>query len=221
MKKIRNYFMVSAGLLLAFLVLLFFVLRVDVQGIGPKASPIGLAGVNGWVFQKTGVNLLWYEITDWLGVVAILVAFSFGVLGLVQLIKRKSIRKVDADILLLGAFYFIIIAVYVFFEIFVVNYRPVLLGKELEASFPSSHTMIVFCIMSTAILQFQRRIKKPGLRKILQWLSGVIMIVTIVGRLISGVHWFTDILAGLLLGMALVMLYVALVKWTDIWQKSK
>ena len=221
MKKIRNYFMVSAGLLLAFLVLLFFVLRVDVQEIGPKASQIGLADVNGWVFQKTGVNLLWYEITDWLGVVAILVAFSFGVLGLVQLIKRKSIRKVDADILLLGAFYFIIIAVYVFFEIFIVNYRPVLLGKELEASFPSSHTMIVFCIMLTAILQFQRRIKKPGLRKILQWLSGVIMIVTIVGRLISGVHWFTDILAGLLLGMALVMLYAALVKWTDIWQKSK
>jgi len=132
---------------------------------------------------------------------------EYSKVGLGQLISRKSLFRVDIDIILLGVYYVLVAGLYIFFEICVVNYRPIILGEGLESSFPSSHTMIVLCIMATAMIQFKKRISKRIVRKIVQIISIVIMVVTVLGRLISGVHWFTDIVAGLLLGGALILFY--------------
>lgn len=215
MKRVRSSFIVSGVLFLVFVVFTIVVMKVDVRPIGPDHSSVGLATINQFVFAKLGVNLLWYHITDWLGVVAILVALGFAVHGLMQLIRRRILSKVDADIILLGLFYIIVVATYVLFEIKIVNYRPIILYESLEASFPSSHTMIVLCIMGTAMIQFHKKIKSWMAKTIIETASAGIIVVTIGGRLVSGVHWFTDIVAGVLLGTALVMLYYAVTQRID------
>ncbi|PKL26191.1 MAG: phosphoesterase PA-phosphatase [Spirochaetae bacterium HGW-Spirochaetae-3] len=206
--RIRTY-AVTAGLFLAFILFTLVVRNVDVRPVGPEGSSVGLATVNRLVSDRVGVTLFWYNLTDWLGLVAILVACGFAALGLYQLVTRGSLKRVDPDVLLLGAFYLAVIGCYVLFETLVVNYRPVLLHGSLEASYPSSHVVVVVCIMVTAMTQFRRRVRNGRLLRALNLFCVLVVAVTVLGRLVSGVHWLTDILGGLILSAALVALYRA------------
>lgn len=214
--KAKRYF-ILAGLLFFFFVLLTLcVTCVDTKPIGPEETVIGLASINHFVFRLVGVNLIWYYVTDWLGVIAVLFAVGFGCVGLCQLIGRKDIRKVDRSIVTLGLFYLLTMACYLFFEQVVINYRPVLLGEELEASYPSSHTILVVCIMDTAAMQICRLFSdKKKLYLGMKCVSILLIVVTVIGRLLSGVHWFTDIVGGLLLSGALIVLYRAVIVYLE------
>ena len=180
---------------------------VDVQAIGPEGSSVGFSTINGFIHELTGVNWFLYTATDWLGLVPIGVAFGFAVLGLVQWIKRKSLLKVDRSILTLGGFYIVVMAVYILFEIVVINYRPTLINGHLEASYPSSTTMLVMCVMPTAMMQLRARIKNDLFRRCVMFAIAVFIAFMVIGRLVSGVHWISDIIGGVLLSAGLVMMY--------------
>ena len=213
MKRIRKSFIVSMCLLTAFVLWTVAICFVDVRAIGPQGSSVGFAGINNFVHNLTGVHFDLYNITDWLGLVPILVCMGFGALGLVQWIKRKSIRKVDFSILVLGGFYIVTIAAFLVFEHFIVNYRPVLINGYLEASYPSSTTLLVTCVMPTAAMQFNNRINNKVLRNIVSVTIIAFITFMVFGRLISGVHWFTDIVGGALLSAGLVLMYRAIISF--------
>ena len=209
-KKNRRLFWVGVGLLAAFVLWTVFVCFIDVRAIGPRESSVGFATLNGYVHNLTGVNMSLYVITDWLGLVPIGVAFGFAVLGLVQWIKRKSLLKVDRSILTLGGFYIVVMAVYILFEIVVINYRPTLIDGYLEASYPSSTTMLVMCVMPTAMMQLRPRIKNDLFRRCVMLVIAVFIAFMVIGRLVSGVHWITDIIGGALFSTAIVLMYYAI-----------
>ena len=209
-KETKKNFGIAAILLGAFVVWTAAVQLVDVQPIGPQGSTVGFATVNSWVHNLTGVHMSLYTVTDWLGLVPIGVAMGFALLGLIQWIKRKHLRQVDFSILVLGGFYLLVMAAYVLFEVFVINYRPVLINGYLEASYPSSTTMLVLCVMPTTLMQLNAHIKSQTLKRWVGFGITAFILFMVIGRLLSGVHWFTDIIGGALLSAGLVMLYYSI-----------
>ncbi|MBQ8763870.1 MAG: phosphatase PAP2 family protein [Clostridia bacterium] len=194
-------------MLTAFVLWTVAVQFIDVRTIGPNGSSVGFATINGFVHKLTGVHMSLYNVTDWLGLVPIFVAMGFALFGFAQWIKRKHLSKVDYSIFVLGGFYIAVMAVYVLFEMITVNYRPVLINGILEKSYPSSTTLIVMCVMPTAIMQFNSRIKNTALKKTMSFLITAFIVFMVIGRLVSGVHWFTDIIGGALLSAGLIALY--------------
>jgi len=206
MKNHKN-FCLSAFFLLAFVLWTLAVRFVAVRPIGPNDSSVGFATVNGIFHNLTGTNMTLYTITDWLGLVPVAFCLGFAVLGLCQFIKRKSLLKVDSSILVLGGFYIVTIVAYLLFEEVVINYRPILINGFLEASYPSSTTLLVLCVMPTAILQLNDRIKNKALRRCIKAVIIAFIAFMVIGRLVSGVHWLTDIIGGVLLSTGLVLMY--------------
>ena len=207
MKRNKTNLLTSIALFIAFALWTALICIVDVSPIGPNNSMVGFATLNKAVHSLTGVNMTLYVITDWLGLVPIITAFCFAVLGLIQLIKRKSILRVDRSIIALGIFYIAVITTYILFEYVVINYRPVLINGYLEASYPSSTTMLTLTVMITAIMQLQDRIKNNALKNAITLIIALFTAFMVIGRILSGVHWITDIIGGALISTALITLY--------------
>lgn len=204
-RKISLYLAICS--LFAFVLWTLLVRFINVQAIGPQGSKVGFASVNGFFHALIGVNMRLYVITDWLGLVPVFIAFGFAIFGLIQWIKRKNILKVDYSILALGVFYIVVFSAYILFEYVVINYRPVLINGYLEASYPSSTTLLVTCVMPTAIIELRRHIKNNALKQGVTFTMIAFILFMVVGRFISGVHWFSDIVGGLLLSAGLVLGY--------------
>ena len=210
MKEKRNL-LAGAGLIAAFALWTVLIRWVDVQAVGQNGTKIGFADFNVWFHQLTGIHMTIYTITDWLGLVPIFICLCFGVLGLVQLVKRRSLLKVDPDIMLLGAYYVLVIACYLIFEMIPINYRPVLIEGRLEASYPSSTTLLVLSVMPTLMFQANRRVSNAMIKKVVSVFVIAFSMFMVIGRLISGVHWATDIIGSVLLSAGLYMLYRSIV----------
>lgn len=203
----KKHLWMGIWFLLVFLLWTALIRSVDVQAAGPTGTKVGFAAFNLSFHHLTGVHMTVYTITDWLGLVPIAVCLGFGVVGVFQLIRRKSLIRVDPDILLLGLYYVLVILAYLIFEMIPINYRPILINGALEASYPSSTTLLVLSVMPTLKFQIDRRTDKSLVRNV----TGIFVIAfsafMVIGRLIAGVHWATDIIGAVFLSMGLFLLY--------------
>ena len=203
------------GLTLLFILWTILIQIVDIQAIGPRETKVGFASWNGWFHSLTGVHMTLYSVTDWLGLVPILICGCFGIIGLIQWIQRKRFFQVDSDILLLGLFYLLVIAGYLLFEMVPINYRPILIDGYLEASYPSSTTLLVLSVMPTLKFQADRRCKNRMVRKVITVFTILFSAFMVIGRSVSGVHWSTDIIGSVFLSAGLFLLYCAAVAEAD------
>lgn len=207
MKLKKKNIIISICLIILSVIYTILVKYVDVAPIGPKASSVGFSTLNKFVFNFLGRSNIWYNITEVLGMISILIALFYALIGLYKLIKNKSILKIDKEIIILGIFYFVVLLVYLFFEKVIINYRPILVKGVLEASYPSSHTMLSICICLSAMIINNKLYKNMRISKIINTLSIIIMITTTVGRLLSGMHWVSDILGGIIISICLSYIF--------------
>ena len=214
-RKEKTSVLTGIGFLTAFLLWTVLIQLVDVQAAGPRGTKVGFAAFNLWFHRLTGVHMTLYTITDWLGLIPILVCLCFGALGAMELIRRRSLLRVDPDILLLGLYYLLVIFAYLLFEMTPINYRPVLIHGALEASYPSSTTLLVLSVMPTLPFQIGRRAKRPLIRHVTGAFAAAFSAFMVVGRLLAGVHWATDIIGAVFLSAGLFSLYRYAVALTD------
>lgn len=198
-------------LMIAFIIWTALILFVDVQPLGQNGTNIGFATFNLWFHKLTGVHMTIYTITDWLGLVPVIVCMGFGILGLIQLVQRKSLMKVDYDIFVLGMYYIVVIVGYLVFERIPINYRPILIEGVMEVSYPSSTTLLVLSVMPTLIFQVKRRVQNHVIKTLVPIFTIAFSLFMVIGRLLAGVHWFTDIVGGVLLSAGLFYSYKAVV----------
>lgn len=189
----------------------FLVVTADVKSIGVNGTDIGFSTLNRWFHNLTGVNMTLYNITDWLGLVPVFICILFGVVGLMQLVKRKCLLKVDFDIIVLGIYYITVIFLYLLFEMIPVNYRPILINGFMEASYPSSTTLLVLSVMPTLTFQSKMRLKNIKIKIIINLITIIFSLFMVIARLVSGVHWITDIIGSCFLSAGLFYIYKSVV----------
>ena len=206
---------IGLGLLAAFLLWTVLILCVDVRPVGQQGTDVGFAALNVWFHGLTGVHLSLYDLTDKLELLTFVVCLAFGLLGLIQMIRRRSLKRVDPDLLLLGAYYIVVLFIYLIFDKIPINYRPIPIDGVMETSYPSSTTLLVLSVMPTLKFQIDRRVGGKTIRKVTTVFVILFSAFIVLARLISGVHWLTDILGSVILSAVLYVLYTSLVALLD------
>ena len=201
--------MLFSGIMIiaAFAVWTILIQHADVQPIGQNGTNVGFATLNVGFHELTGVHMTIYSITDWLGLVPIFVCMFFGGIGVLQLVQRKSLLRVDRDIIFLGIYYAIVIAGYLIFEMIPLNYRPILIDGRMESSYPSSTTLLVLSVMPTLVFQVNRRVKNTVFRRGISRMVVLFSIFMVIGRAVAGVHWITDIVGAVLFSAGVFCIY--------------
>lgn len=211
MKNKRNI-LVSVLMTIFAGVYVYLVKTIDVKAIGPNKSSVGFSTINKTFADLVRSNMTIYKLTEVAGLLIFILVGFYGLMGLIQLIKRKSLFKIDREIISLGILYVLMIGTYLVFEKVVINYRPIIIDGELEASFPSSHTMLAICTCISSLLVYKKYVSNK-LRYPVMFLTVLLLTIVFLGRTISGVHWFSDILGGVIISLTLLTYFYTILKW--------
>lgn len=211
MKNIRNIIM-SVIMTIFSGVFVYLVKTVDVKAIGPNKSSVGFSGINKAYADMVGSNMTIYKLTEIFGLLVFIIVGIYGLIGIYQLFKRKSLFKVDREIIGLGILYVLMISLYLIFDKIAINYRPIIIDGELEPSFPSSHTMLAICTCVSSLMVYKKYV--PSKFNYLILFSTVLLLTLVfLGRTISGVHWISDILGGVIISLTLLTYFYTIIKW--------
>ena len=213
MSKSKKLFLTTTILAVLSTLFTIIIAFVDKGNIGPNASDVGLSHFNKFFKNLIGQNELFYTISKVFGLLIFGIVLAYFIVAIIQIIKRKSIRKVDKKIWILGIFYIILALIYFAFELLKINYRPVLVDGKLEPSYPSSHTLFAVFICVTAFYTNNKLITNKKIKLISNTIVSLVGIITIIGRVLSGVHWITDVMGGLLISTTLALAYITLITY--------
>ena len=206
-RKATKKFITGGILIFLFIILTCLCKLVNVKPLGVNGTSIGFSTINVWFHNLIGVHLWLYFVTDWAGLIPIFIGVGFAIFGVFQLIKRKNLFKVDCDILILGVYYVVLFAIYFLFEKVYINYRPILINGIMEKSYPSSTILLAVGMICPFIEQISRRVKNKRVKIILCSIFIAFIIFMVGGRLLSGVHWLTDVIGSLLLSFGVYLTY--------------
>ena len=218
--KARKDLILAAVLLALFLLFTVVVSTVNVASVPVKVVAadgswtageeirIGLSGVNVPVSDQLGYRAGAYKVSKYLGYLSILTAVAFVAWFICEAVKRRSAAKADRRLIALMILFALTAAAYLLFEVLKLNYRPVVLDEGLEASYPSTHTLLAVAVMGGAARTLTALRKGPS--RLCACALCLIGAVIVICRCLAGVHWLTDILGGLLLGAALLALHAGL-----------
>ena len=199
---------VATALTVFFLVFTLTVKFVDVQKDGTQS--IGWATVNFWWRDVVGVQSVWHVISH------IVLGASFVALGVIlfwQIIHFCRVRKLRLLPRHWWYFYLTLVVLagcYALFEFLPLNYRPFLVNGIAEVSYPSSHVLMLTTLCPLLVLVFARSTTNKIWVRLATVVGVVCWVLGVVARLLSGYHWFTDIVGGGLLGATLVAWYCTL-----------
>ena len=202
----KKYRIISIILLIVSIVFTILLTKVDVNSVGVDRE-VGFSTINNKLTFSYNETI--YKITEVLGYVALLIPVVYACIGLLQLIKRKSIKKIDKELFILAGFYAIVLIIYVAFDKIAINNRPVMLDGVWEPSYPSSHTLmsLFFCI--SAIILNNKLFKSNT--KLINIGLLILSLSIVIGRYISGVHWFTDILGSIFIASTLLTAFASFI----------
>lgn len=210
-RRFNIYLTLSLVFFALFLITLILVLTVDVKKVGVNETKIGLATINTKIFSKLGTNKFWFKFTNFMGYFSIVIIAAFALLGVIELIKRRSIKAVDRDLIIMGLMFVMLILIYILFEIIHINYRPILIDGEIEASFPSSHTMLIVSVLGIVSVKCGYSVSNKNFKWSAISFNTALSVLSVIGRLLSGVHWFSDIVAAVFISLFIIFLFKALI----------
>lgn len=217
----RNKF---AAVLITALTVLFTIMVVtfDVQAIGPNGTSVGFASINKVFADLFAYNENFDKISDVIMYFSFLLVLAAVFMGVVELVKRKSLFKVDSEIIVYGVVLVILVILKVAFDKIALNYRPVLVPgeTELEASFPSTHAMISTALFAGFCMVINPYLKDKKIKTTVNALIGILIALEVVCRVIAGVHWLTDIIGGLLFAFTLAVAMKAVIGIIDSKKKN-
>lgn len=158
-------------------------------------------------------NMKWDLISDVILIASIAVLGVFAILGIYQLFTRKSLKKVDHRLLwVILPLLLMVIVYFVFDKFFVLNVRPNGTG---EPSFPSSHVMVVATIFFLAALNLPYYVKSKSVQIILDLIMLFLLVLVCFGRVLSNMHWLSDVLGGLGFALIFALIYYLITRRTN------